>query len=264
MKTKSVLLLLLLSTLLCQGQSLELSDSLSTRLPITNFSIDAVGNIYLAFEGGQITKYSSTLDSLYSYEPIKTADVTLLEAGNGLYIFAFYDFFQEYLLLNRFLTGAIRTSLPQNLSFTAIATQSQDNNLWILDNVGLRLLKYNAQLKSIVQETTLSPLLRNERHQFTFIKEYQNKLYLVDNLHGIYVFDNLGNYLTTLEASTNQIGFYGANVYYLQNNNLIVQDLYTSQTVKTPLTIPTIKGVLLFKKTIYFITSKRVFFGTYK
>ena len=79
------------SSSLCSGQNELREDSICFDIRIIDYSIDVKGDIFLSFEGGSITKYSSTLDSLFTYSPLKVGDTKLLESGSGLFIFAFYD-----------------------------------------------------------------------------------------------------------------------------------------------------------------------------
>ncbi len=242
-----------------KAQSLIITDSVCTQLPITNYSIDTKGNIYLALEGGQITKYSPTLDSLQTYAPQQTGSVSLLEAGNGFYLFAFYDFFQEYLLLNRFLSNPTRTSLaPVGTTYIDLATQSQDNSLWLIENGGLRLLKYNPIYKTIEVETPLNTILAHTNNHFTYIKEYQNRLYLLDPESGIYVFDNLGNYVKTINIRTQKISFYKEQVVYVQELKLVLQHLYSEHLATLDLPKP-IDGALMYRKNSYLLSSTCVF-----
>lgn len=238
------------------GQSKSHIDTLSFEKNITDYSIDASGNIYVALEGGSIRKYSGELDSLITYSPSKVGNVRLLEAGGGLRIFAFYDFYQEYLLLDRFLTQPVLTKLSDSsLDFVEIAAPSQDNNVWLIENTGLRLIKYNVTTHSIDIETSLSSIIEKKSNSFTYIKEYQNQVYLVDERNGIYIFDNLGNYLKRIAAQTKTCSFFGNNIYYVQDNGVIKLNIYTGDKSVIPIKSQAIEGVLVYKDHLYYILS---------
>ena len=244
---------------MAHSQTMYVLDSLSFQKPITDYSIDVSGNIYLAFEGGSITKYTSTLDSLFTYSPIKVGNVSLLEAGSGLRIFAFYDFYQEYLITNRFLTQPVLTKLSDSsLDFVEVATQSQDNKVWLVENSGLRLIKYNPTTKIIDIETFLSSIIDSHKPSFTFVREYQNQVFLVDKNSGIYVFDNLGNYSRKITALTNKCSFYGNKIIYLEGNEVVVSHLYNSKESRQKMDFQNIKGVLLYKDQLYIINTAEI------
>ena len=256
MKRKYYIHILLLLSITSQAYSQLISDSLCFKKNIIDYSIDATGSIFLSFEGGAITKYSPNLDSLLSYSPIKVGNIRLLETGNGLRIFAFYHFFQEYLITDRFLARPVLSKLSNSsFDFVEIATQSQDNNIWLVESSGFRLLKFNVVYGEIEIETNLNSIINNENSSFTFIREYQNQVFLVDENSGIYIFDNLGNFTRKIIANTNKCSFSGNSILYMEDNSLIVADLYSTAELKTHINLPNLKGALQFKNNTYFIQS---------
>lgn len=211
-------------------------DSACFDKKIIDYSIDASGSIFLSFEGGTITKFSDTLDSLLTFSPAKLGNTKLLESGNGLVIFAFYEFFQEYVLTDRFLARPTRTILSNSsIDYIDLASQSLDNNLWIIENSSYRLIKYNVVLNRIEFETALNTVVDFSNHDFTFIKEYQNQVFLVDKNSGIYIFDNLGNFSRSIAAKTEKCLFNKNKIIYLDNNQVVSIDLYTNIEERNPI-----------------------------
>lgn len=236
------------------GQQALQKDSLSFEQRIIDYSLDTSGNIFLSFEGGSITKYSPELDSLFTYSPLKLADTNLLEAGTGLVIFAFYDFFQEYLLTDRFLTRPTRSKFPSTaIGYIDLATQSLDNNIWLVENSNFRLIKYNVQLSRIETETILNTIIESADNNFTFLKEYQNQVFLVDENSGIYVFDNIGNFSKLIKAKTNKCGFEKNSIYYLEEGNLITSNIYTGTKESVQLVVPDAIGIMKHKSNTYYV-----------
>lgn len=233
-------------------------DSLNFNQNIIDYSMDTSGNIFLSFEGGTITKFSSSLDSLFSYSPLKVADTKLLEAGTGLVIFAFYDFFQEYLLTDRFLTRPTRSKFPTSIGYIDIATQSLDNNIWMIESANFSLVKYNVQLLRIEIETLLNTVVESDNNSFTFIKEYQNQVFLVDENSGIYVFDNLGNFSNLIQAKTKKVGFYSSKMLYLEDHKLITKDIYTNNKEVRVITEQGVIGVAKHKSNSYYIKHRSI------
>lgn len=237
------------------GQTSKTIDSTSFEKKIINYSIDINGGIFLAFEGGSITKYSANFDSLFTYSPSKVGDVTLLESGSGLVIFAFYDFFQEYVLTDRFLSRPTRTQLSNSsIDYVDIATQSSDNNIWLVENSGFRLIKYNVALKRIEFETALNTIIDSSNSNLTFIKEYQNQVFLVDENSGIYIFDNLGNFSKLLPATTNKCSFYKTEMVYIDNRKIVEVDIYSNTRKETPLTDSHNIGIMKHSDNTYLVS----------
>jgi hypothetical protein len=258
LQTKLFLLLLFLS--FSATAQLVKSDSLTFENQITAFSLDRTGNIFTAHKEGRINKFSLILDSLNSYSPSKVGDISLLEAWHGFQIYAFYDEFQDYLLLDRFLTRDTRYELgPKIDGFLTLCTISSDQNLWALEENQLQLMKINTRLREVDLQIPLEPILGFSNHEFTFIREYQNLLFLIDKLSGIYVFDNLGNYLRKIdEPGVNYCSFYKEKLLYITGSSLHVIDLYknSSQTIELPET--TYLGALSYNKKLILVSPKKL------
>ena len=241
------------------GQSTA-TDSLLVKDEITAFSQDRTGNIFLTFKGGATTKYSATLDSLVSFSPTKLGDINLLEAWHGFQIFAFYENFQEFILLDRFLTRHTRYTLSQSSSnYVNICTISSDQNLWIFEENQLRLIKLNLNVREIDIEVPLEFILGATDHHITFIREYQNLIFLVDELSGIYIFDNLGNYLRRIEASgIRNCSFRNDHMYYLTNNEIHDLNLYQGGHEIINIPVGTYLGILPTAKELLLVMENMV------
>lgn len=237
-RISTLLLIIYLSFAPLFGQSIK-KDTLHVSNDIIAFSQDRSNNIFLAFAGGDITKYSPNFDSLLSYSPTKVGDVTLLEAWHGFQIFTFYDQFQEYTLFNRYLTQDTHYSLVQTpVDYVDMCTISSDQNLWVFEENSLRLLKINTTIKEVTLEVPLEFIISNQEHHITFLKEYQNLLFIVDALSGVYIFDNLGNYLRKIEVTgVTKCDFRKDQLIYLVDNKIQLLNLYQQgpvQEIKIP------------------------------
>jgi hypothetical protein len=213
-------------------------DSLQVETKITAFSKNRSGDIFLAFEGGAITKYNGSLDSIISFSPSKIGDITLIEAGLGFQIFTFYNEFQEFAILDRFLTRDTRYDLSQtSANYIDNCTFSRDQNLWAFEDNQMRLVKINLSIREVIVEVPLEFIIDSQDHKISFIKEYQNLVFIVDELSGIYIFDNLGNYLRKIEVQgLRQCSFNNDNLFFIAENELHILSLYNvgSQLIKLP------------------------------
>ena len=239
------------------SHSQSISDSLLVADEITSFSQDRTGNIFLTFKGGAITKYSPSMDSLISFSPEKLGDISLLEAWHGFQIFAFYEEFQEFALLDRFLTRDTRYRLSQSsANYVDMCAISSDQNLWVFEENQLRLIKLNLNIRTIDIEVPLEFILDANEHKITFLREYQNLVFLVDEYSGIYILDNLGNYLRKITApGIINCSFRNEHLFYLQNNEVHAINLYqgTHEIIKISSgdylgVLPLEKGLLVVKK----------------
>lgn len=236
------------------GQSIA-TDTLFVKEEITAFSQDRTGNIFLTFKGGAITKFSPSMDSLISFSPEKLGDISLLEAWHGFQIFAFYEEFQEFVLLDRFLTRDTRYRLSESsTNYVDVCAISSDQNLWIFEENQLRLIKLNLNIRAIDIEVPLEFVLDANEHNITFLREYQNLVFLVDEYSGIYVLDNLGNFLRKIDApGIKNCSFKGDHLFYLQNNEVHDINLYEGSHEIIKLDAGDYLGVLPLKKTFLLV-----------
>ncbi|MEM9391442.1 MAG: hypothetical protein AAGA02_13265, partial [Bacteroidota bacterium] len=218
---------------LCSGNSVG-QDFIEVRALSTELSelvsTDKKGNIYVSLANGAINQYNTDGDLLNHYSPVKPSEAALIEAWNPLKIFVFYRDFQEYVFLDRFLTTASRFSFAEISSYIGLATMSADNNLWLIDYSEFSLKKYDVNLQQVTIERPLDLVLDPDEYDLTFMREYQNLLFLADRNKGVLMFDNLGNYLRLL--STDQLDYFSFTkneLYFVKNQSLSFIDIYTGK-----------------------------------
>ncbi|TRX57717.1 hypothetical protein FNH22_15010 [Fulvivirga sp. M361] len=221
-----ILLFLLMTASATSAQEYQLIDSLRIG-SLQKASIDKFNNIYLVSQNGGIDKYDINGTLLTHFSPNKPGDVTLIEAWNPLKVFALYGDFQECLFLDRFLVAENRFSLTPISSYIGLATISADNNLWLVDYSDFSLKKYDLPFGQVTIQRPFDLLLDPNDYDLTFMREYQNLLFLSESSSGILVFDNLGNYLNSIqEAGIDYFSFFENELYYLKGNVLYFQDIY--------------------------------------
>ena len=193
--------------------------------PIANYSMDQKGNLYIGHESGTVSKYSKDLDTLFSFSPAKSRPMDVLEAWHGFKIFCFYQQFQEYAILDQYLSREVRYSLSFNaIDYVDMATVSADENLWLIDQNEFHLIKYNTTLREPETVIPLEFIFDPQNNAISFMQEYQNLLFIVDTLSGIYIFDNFGNYLNKIGVKgLEKCSFLDSNIVYMNKSNLTIK-----------------------------------------
>lgn len=211
-------------------------DSISISEP-QSVSIDQQNNIYFADKKGAIKKYNLQNKLVAEFSPQKSGQATLIEAWNPLRIFVFYENFQEYQFLDRFMTTSNRFEVRNITSFAKLMTPSADNNLWLIDQADFSLKKYNISFGQFTIKTSFDLLLQRNNYDITFMREYQNRVFVADKQAGILVFDNLGNYLLTLPyKGVEYFNFYSNEIYFIHESKVVFIDIYSQkQTHSKPL-----------------------------
>lgn len=257
---KPSLILIILVTLqnLAYAQEWKKVDSIKLNNPANQVSIDRQGNLYVSSLNGSIDKYDSNGRLLYHFSPTKKSTPHLIEAWQGLRVFAFYRDFQEYSFFDRFLNPSERYSLNNTqevVSYANLSTVAADNNVWVLDAQGFSLKKIDINNNEVISETNLSLILSNKAYNFSFIREYQNLLFISDSKNGILVFDNLGNYIETLPLlNFDFFSFKNSSLISIQNNHIVYFDIYTKQKKEVSLPDPSYTFVLMENKQVFLFT----------
>lgn len=232
MKAKLTIAALFFSFCL-SGQDTKLVGSFELPFEPISASIDRQGYLYFASVDGVVEKYNTNGELQYHFSPQKKATPSLIEAWQGLRVFVYYQGFQEYLFLNRFLTDSERYNLDRfDISqFNGLVTLSADNNLWLINSNNLTLSKLDLNSGEKLLENYLTMSLEPKQIKPAFIKEYQNLLFISDESLGVLVFDNLGNYVETLEVPNNGFFSFSKNqMITVRENKIFLTDIYSKTT----------------------------------
>jgi hypothetical protein len=226
-------------------------------------SIDRFDRAYLADTRQNIIQLDTLGKVLNTFSPPVQGRVSMVEAWSPAKIAVFYDDRQRVQLLDRFMTPLGTADLRDYTDGTIrAATLAADDRLWLFDETTFRLLKIDTRVNRAVFENPLELLLDRRQHDITFLREYQSKLYMVDRLSGVYVFDNMGNYQKKLPLpNLTYVGFAGDELYYLANNQLHFQHLYSFQTRTFPLPENSLpyRQALVGDKFLYLLTADSMF-----
>ncbi|MCS6823602.1 MAG: hypothetical protein NZ529_04845 [Cytophagaceae bacterium] len=229
---------------------------------VQSVSIDRYNYIYFSDANDNLYKYDSTGTMVQIFSPLKKGNITLVEAWRNMNIFLFYRNFQEFVLLDRFLNPAPNKAFNRDLiRFARIATNSFDNNLWVVDEVDFSLKKYNISMNKVELTTPLDLLLNPAQYELTHIREYQNQLFINDKNSGVLVFDIFGNYKYKLPISgATYFNFFKDELYYCRGNEVRFYNIYTGaeRTMHVPLSGESMLALVMqgriavfSKKTLY-------------
>jgi hypothetical protein len=239
------------------GQEWKFVDSVSLKAAADQVSADYYKNLFITDLHGNLYKYDSLGKLQIMYSPPKQSEVSLLDSWRGINIFLFYENFQEYVILDRFLGQTQPLELPPDrVGFARIATFALDNNLWLFDDIEFALKKFNTQFDKIDFNTPLDLILDAEDYEITFMREYQNQLFIADKNSGILVFDNLGNYKTKLPfPDVSWFAFLNDEIYFIQGKEIVRYNLYTFREQRSLLPVKA-SWVLLYDHKAFFINQK--------
>ena len=203
----------------------------------TALSKDRKGNIYIANDAGDVLQFDIDGNLINTYSPDKPGVVTLIEAWAALRILIFYQDFQEYLFLDRFLNASPYYQIDhEDVGFSSLLTLAEDNNLWLIDNENLNLVKFDITTNQVLINTSLNNYILMEGNDLNFIRAYQQQVFINDAGNGILVFDNFGNYIKKLPVKgLDYFNFQKDELYYLSDGAIHFINLYSLQERTIPL-----------------------------
>lgn len=254
-----VLLVGLLTILYISGaaaQSLTYIRSVPVNKPEA-ISLDRLSNIYVTDAKNILYKFDPSGKLSQTFSPPATGHVASVEAWYMVKTLLFYDDRQQITLLDRFLTPITSARLSDFTNgIIRTATLAADDRIWLLNESDITLSKVDIRYPDAVLKTELNQILTESAGDIRFMREYQNNLYILDGVSGIYIFDNMGNYKKKLPiAGVNYIGFKDEELYYVKENQLIFLNLYTQKT--RTVTLPVGKNyqkALIGENFYYFFT----------
>lgn len=197
-------LLLLIALLLIftgfNGSSYVLQDTISTN---QNFmTTDNLGNVY-SVNNDVLTKYFAAKSPKKTYNNKSLGTITYVDATNAMKPLVFYrDFFQLIFLDNTLSpNGPVVDLLSLNFRQPQAVCSSNNNGLWIFDQLTQELYRLNQQYETVSKSGNLVQIIGHSLSPF-FITEYNNMVYMSDKTTGILVFDIFGNYQKTIAINT--------------------------------------------------------------
>ncbi len=226
MKSIGTLVLMLVSVF-CFGQSKRIT-SIKTSSEVVYTAVDRAGDFYIVLKSGDIQKYDKNGASLgsYSHEGIPT----IFDPSNAIRLLVYYKKGQQYTWLSPDLSVNAFQSLDASLAIDAsMMCPSGDQNVWVLDNADLSLKKINLNESRVLSEFMISNQFKE--NDFTLMREYQNFLFLLDPLTGIFAYNSLGNSIHRIQTSgLTTFNFLGEELYYSENGKIKFLDLFTMET----------------------------------
>lgn len=193
--------------------------------------IDKLGNLYVVTDKNILIKYDKNNREKYRYANKRSGRITQLDVSNPLKILLFFDDFNYLLVLDATLTEVIDFKIEDfEMTDITAAAIANDDNYWVYDPVQFRLLKINHRGIILTQSSNTNDFGMDGTN-ISRIRESGNFVILCDNSKGFYIFDNLGQYVKTLDIpNVDYFQFYGRSIFYYAGNMLRAANIQTGLT----------------------------------
>lgn len=187
---------------------------------ITDFSVDNLGNMYLVYQNGQLKKLRANGDSLAVFNNVRRyGKLHSIDVSNPLKVLLYYKDFGTIVILDRFLNERSTLDLrKQNLLQVKSIGQSYDNNIWIFDELEVKLKKIGDDGRLIDQSNDFRQIFDSTPSP-SFIIDQDKYVYLYDPQKGIYSFDYYGGFKS-------RIPFTGWHDFRVINNSIFGRDAH--------------------------------------
>lgn len=200
-------------------------------------SVDELGNAYLVRQDNVLLKLSAAGDSLANFSSVSNGDISYLDVTNPLRLLVLYSDYAKLQILDRMLAPKNELNLRKvNLVNVNVIAASAEGFLWVYDQFNASLNKLDMELNAVISGYDLRPQL-GERPAPVCLIEKERKVYMVDAALGVFVFDQFGSYLNTLELKGLQkVQIMGTQLIYRRDSVLYAYDLqrFTEKQIVLP------------------------------
>lgn len=216
-------------SILANGQTIDSTQlDLQHRIPISTslFTTDRLTNVYTVTESNEIIKYNPQGQEQFRFNNNTLGELAYIDATDPFNLLLFYPDYRTVFLLDRTLNknGEFNLFDLDVIDVPAVGI-SNDNNLWIYDDVKFNIKKINRNGDVLIESNNLN-LVLGKSIAPNFIIERNNTLFVNAPETGILLFDLFGNYIKTIDIKNlRQFQVLGDQLIYQQDGQLLVFNL---------------------------------------
>jgi hypothetical protein len=238
-------------------QSYVLTPERAIPVETSDFTVDALGNIYLVYDY-HLEKLAPDGKVLYRSSDLGYGRIHRIDVSNPLKPFLYYQDQNVIINLDNTLSQQGNAIDLRDFDFTMVelAGASRDNCYWLWDSPRSALIRTDKDMKVLYSTPNLGNLLGMELHPMA-VTETATGVFLVDPAAGVLVFDIYGTYRTRIHLNFDgEIQVSGNHLLYHQgkNLNIINPDIPGTETIE----LPAVPGnqVIYNNGHLYFISEK--------
>ena len=195
---------------------------------ITIVSVDRLGNFILVTKKGVVKKYNSQGEVIAT---LKSKGIELIEPWYHPTIFIYDRGKQKYFTFGRNFENKKENSIEPSWAINpSLVCPSNDNKIWLLDKADASVKKVNPFNGEVLIEFAIDTTQFKSSPAFTFLREYQNMVFVLEKNSGILIFNSIGKQIKLIEkAGIENFNFFGEELYYLDGTVIKFIDLITAE-----------------------------------
>ena len=245
------------------SQDLDSSFIHIKKIPVNAifFTTDKLKQVYVVNTKNELIKYNADALEVFRFSNNTLGKLDYVDATNPFNILLYYSAFRTLITLDRTLNKTGEFDLfDLDVEEVKAVALSNDNNIWLYDDVAFQIKKINAQGKILVASDNLSLLLGHTISP-NFILEKENKLYVNSPNHGILIFDIFGHYLNTLAIKDlDRFQVEEGHLIYHKDKHLVsfhFQSLHTKTSTVPGIPLET-NAIRVQRKTLYVMRPTKI------
>lgn len=210
----------------------------------SHVEIDGFGNIYV-INDNEIVKYNALGILQKKFSTKRYGKIDFVDAMNPLKLIVYFKDFQQIMFLDNQLTASSDMISVERIGYeqTSLVCSSANNSFWIYDKQNNELVRFDAELKSIVKTGNLKRILDIDMKP-GFMMEHNNYVYLNCPNEGILVFDIYGTFYKTIPLKNlKEFNVVNGDVFYFENHTLKQYQAQTFNTIEKQFTDTLIQTV---------------------
>lgn len=244
-------------SLLAQDSQVELLKKVAIKGNI--IESDNMGNVYLV-QGGSVFKLDLGGAILEQNSALAMGDISSLDASNALKMVVFFkDLSQITYIDNQIAQRGDNVSLDViGLNQVSAICRSYNDGLWVYDQTTFELIRLTEQLQMDVQSGNLAQIV-GVVPEPTYMREFNNWLYVNDFENGVFVFDWYGSYTKTIPIKEIEKFVIRADrMFYIKDKKVQYYHLKTKQFAKLNLDELDIVDFTIFEDKLLLITQNEL------
>ncbi len=190
--------------------------------PISSFTVDNLGELYIINTNNQLKKYNEKGDSIGVFNQVtKYGKLSYVEARNPWKAILFYQDYSTIVLLDKYLNVLTNINLrKQNIFQVNAVTTSYDNNIWLYDEQENKLKKIDDSGNKIFESVDFRLLFDSVPTPQKIIDD-NGFVYLYDPEKGLYIFDYYGSFKNRLPfLNWTDVTIIDKSIYGFDKSNL--------------------------------------------
>lgn len=204
--------------------------------PAVGVRLDQLNNMY-AVQRGEVVKMDPTGKVLTRYSNKMIGEHVAIDVSNPMKVLIFSAEQMRLIFLDSRMSE-LREEVnlyAEGYEQISLAATSHSNGFWLYDPIEFRLIRYDQYFKKERESLNIAQMLRVEFFPEDLI-EVDNRVYLTDPKHGIYVFDVFGNYLKRIPLKgVSRLRISDKRLFFQKGDELIAFHLTNATEELVPL-----------------------------